>query len=61
MSEKRKPTYDLYSFKRAFSRKEDLEITGTALRSAAELGFGSAEIVDTIQGMQRAHFYKSMT
>ena len=36
-------------------------LTGTALRSAAVLGFGRIEIVRTIQTMQRAHFYKSMT
>jgi len=31
------------------------------LKSAAGLGFGRAEIVATIQGMQRRQFYKSMT
>jgi motility quorum-sensing regulator/GCU-specific mRNA interferase toxin len=31
------------------------------VRSAAALGFGRAEIVATIQTMQLAHFYKSMT
>ena len=40
---------------------ERLAVTGTALRSAAALGFGRAEIVATIQTMQREHFYKSMT
>ena len=43
------------------SRVERLAVTGTALRSAAALGFGRAEIVATIQTMQRQHFYKSMT
>jgi motility quorum-sensing regulator/GCU-specific mRNA interferase toxin len=61
MTEKRKPTYDLEGFKTAFSRVERLAVTGAALRSAAALGFGRAEIVETIQTMQREHFYKSMT
>ena len=61
MIDKRKPTYDLEAFKKAFHSVEKLAITGTALRSAAALGFGRAEIVATIQTMQRGHFYKSMT
>ena len=40
---------------------EMIAVTGTALRSAAALGFGRSEIVDTIQIMRRKHFYKSMT
>ena len=61
MTEKRKPAYDLDAFKTAFNSVERLSVTGTALRSAAKLGFGCAEIVMTIQTMQRKHFYKSMT
>lgn len=61
MTEKRKPTYDLDAFKAAFNGVEKLAITGTSLRGAAALGFGRAEIVRTIQTMQREHFYKSMT
>jgi motility quorum-sensing regulator/GCU-specific mRNA interferase toxin len=52
MADKRKPTYDLDAFKATFA---------TALRTAATLGFGRKEIVNTIQTMQRGHFYKSMT
>ena len=59
--EKRKPTYDLEAFKSAFSSVDRLALTGTALRNAAGLGFGRAEIVATIRTMQRGHFYKSMT
>lgn len=59
--EKRKPTYDLEAFKDAFASVDSLNVTGSALRSAAGLGFGRAEIVATIQSMQREHFYKSMT
>ncbi len=61
MANKRRPTYDLEAFKTAFNSVEKLALTGTALRSAAALGFGRAEIVATIQTMQREHFYKSMT
>ena len=61
MSEKRKPTYDLDAFKQAFASVETLHVTGTALRTAASIGFGRVEIVATIQTMQRRQFYKSMT
>jgi motility quorum-sensing regulator/GCU-specific mRNA interferase toxin len=57
---KRKPTYDLEAFKSAFSSDARLAITSKAVRTAAELGFGRVEIVNTIQTMQRLHFYKSM-
>ncbi len=36
MTEKRKPTYDLAAFKAAFSSEKGLNVTGTALRSAAD-------------------------
>lgn len=61
MAEKRKPTYDLAAVKAAFASVERLNVTGTALRGAAALGFGRAEIVATIQSMDRTHFHKSMT
>ena len=61
MAEKRKPTYDLDAFKTSFASVEKLAVTGTALRTAAALGFGRLEIVNTIQSMQRGYFYKSMT
>jgi len=61
MTEKRKPTYDLDAFKATFASIDRLAVTGTALRSAAALGYGRGDIVATIQAMQRSHFYKSMT
>ena len=61
MTEKRRPTYDLAAFKAAFNEVGKLKVTGTALRSAASLGFGRTEIVTTIQTMRRDHFFKSMT
>jgi len=61
VAEKRKPTYDLDAFKAAFSTVERLSVTGTALKTAASLGFNGADIVSIIQTMQRRQFYKSMT
>ena len=61
MTEKRKPTYDLDAFKATFSNVERLQVTGTAVRTAAALGFGRVEIVETIQTMRRSQFHKSMT
>ena len=61
MVEKRKPTYDLDAFKAAFASADTLNVTGSALRGAAEIGFGRSEIVSVIQSMLRGHFYKSMT
>ncbi len=61
MTGKRKPTYDLETFQAAFSSVGKLAITTTARRTAAALGFSSAEIVATIQTMRHEHFHKSMT
>jgi motility quorum-sensing regulator/GCU-specific mRNA interferase toxin len=61
VTEKQKPTYDMDAIKAVFSTARRLHVTGTALKSAASLGFGRSEIVATIQSIERAHFYKSMT
>ena len=61
MTVKRSPTYDLDALKATFCNTKNLQTTTTALRSAAALGFSRQEIVNTIQTMQRSHFYKSMT
>lgn len=61
MTEKRRPTYDLESFKAAFSTVEALNMTFTAANDAADLGFGRSEIVAVLQTMRPLHFYKSMT
>ena len=60
MNRERKRTCDLEAFKAAFSDPGRLAITGTALKSAAAMGFGRPEIVETIQTMRREHLYKSM-
>ena len=44
MNRKRKPTYDLEAFKAAFSDPGRLAITGTALKSAAAMGFGRPDV-----------------
>lgn len=59
--DKRIPTYDLDAFKRAFAMVTRLSVTGTALRTAAAMGCGRAEIVATIQTTERRHFVKSVT
>jgi hypothetical protein len=56
-----KAVYDLAAFQATFKSVEKLAITTTALKSAADLGFGRQEIVETIQTMQPQHFYQSMT
>jgi motility quorum-sensing regulator/GCU-specific mRNA interferase toxin len=61
VTEKRTPTHDLAAFKAKFSTVGGLNVTGTAIKTAAELGFGRQEIVDAIQTMDKTHFVKSMT
>ena len=61
LSEKRRPTFDLNAIKAAFATANGLQATGSAVRNAAALGFGRAEIVETIQSIHRTHFHKSMT
>jgi motility quorum-sensing regulator/GCU-specific mRNA interferase toxin len=61
MTEKRKPTYDLATFKQAFSAVDRLALTSVALQGAVALGLDRQGIVDAIQTMERDHFYKSMT
>jgi motility quorum-sensing regulator/GCU-specific mRNA interferase toxin len=58
-TEKRKPTYDLEAFKA--SCVKHLNMTTTTRNDAIALGFTDAEIIATIQTMERSQFYKSMT
>ena len=60
MAEKRKQTYDLGAFQ-AWAATDAFKATGTAVRTAASLGFTASDMVRTIQTMSRKHFYKSMT
>jgi len=49
MTKKKKAVYDLAAFKATFDSEENLAITTTALKSAADLGFGRQEIVETFR------------
>jgi motility quorum-sensing regulator/GCU-specific mRNA interferase toxin len=59
--EKQKPHHDLAAFKRSFSAADTRRVTRTALRDAQGLGLTLAGMVEVVQGMRAAHFYKSMT
>lgn len=59
--EKARPTYDLEAIKVALGSTETLAMTSSALRGAMALGFDRAGVVETIAGMDRRMFYKSMT
>lgn len=61
INEKRKPSHDLAAFQAALRRRDGVNFTGAAVRGAAELGFGHAEMLEVLQAMERRHFYKSMT
>ncbi len=60
--EKRRPHYDLVSIKATFSTVDGLRLTESSLTFATlDLGLSDAGIVDLVQTVERAHFYKSMT
>lgn len=59
--EKRRATYDLKVIKAAIGSVESLAMTTTAFRDATALGFDRGGIIDVIQSVERAMFYKSMT
>ncbi len=59
--EKKRPTYDLEAVKAVLGSVETLALTSSALRDAVALGFDRNGIAETIQGMNRRMFYKSMT
>jgi motility quorum-sensing regulator/GCU-specific mRNA interferase toxin len=59
--EKKRPTYDLDAIKTVLGSVETLAMTSSALRDAMALGFDRPGITETIQGIDRRMFYKSMT
>jgi motility quorum-sensing regulator / GCU-specific mRNA interferase toxin len=59
--EKRRPTYDLEAIKVAIGSADTLAITTSALRDATALGFDRGGIVETLAGIERRMFFKSMT
>lgn len=58
---KRKPHHPLVAVKNKFADTATLEITSVAVRSAAALGFGLAQIVEVVQALSSADFVKSET
>jgi len=60
-TEKQRPTYDLDAIKSALGSVETLAMTLSALRDAMALGFDRNGVAETIQGIDRRMFYKSMT
>lgn len=54
------PTHDLEAIQAVFSDTKNLNITGSALRDAAALGYGSEDIIEVIQSIEAGHFYKTM-
>jgi motility quorum-sensing regulator / GCU-specific mRNA interferase toxin len=61
MTDKRTPTYDLSAIKESIKSFNARNITGVALRGAAELGMTRDDILSIIQTIQPSQFYKSMT
>jgi motility quorum-sensing regulator/GCU-specific mRNA interferase toxin len=59
--EKRRPTYDLEAIKLALGSVDTLAMTSSALRDATSLGFDRSGVVETVAGIERRMFYKSMT
>lgn len=59
--EKRRPTYDLEAIKLALGSVDRLAMTTSALLDATALGFDRGGIVETIIGIERRMFFKSMT
>jgi motility quorum-sensing regulator/GCU-specific mRNA interferase toxin len=59
--EKKRPTYDLEAIKAALGSVGTLAMTTVALRDSAALGFDRVAVAETIAGIERRMFYKSMT
>lgn len=59
--EKKRPTYDLASLQAEFATVKTLRMTRTAHDTALALGYTPQDVVDLIQRLHHAHFYKSMT
>lgn len=60
MKEIEKPKYDLEIIKIAFNTTEKLTMTYSAMQGQYELGFSDQDVVDAIQALTCADFYKSM-
>lgn len=60
MRAKNKPTYSLKSIQLAFQTIEKLNMTYSAMQGQYELGLSDQDVVDVIQSLSDADFYKSM-
>lgn len=56
----KKPKYDLRALKLVFRTPGRLNMTYSAMRGQFELGFSDQDVVDVIQALSNADFYKSM-
>lgn len=56
----KKPKYNLETIKLAFRTVDKLNMTYSAMQGQYELGFSDQDIVDSIQSLTDADFYKSM-
>jgi hypothetical protein len=60
MTESGSPRYKLVSIKLAFTSTDKLNMTATAMNDQYLLGFSDQDVVDAIQALTGADFYKSM-
>lgn len=60
MKDTERPKYNLESIKLTFNRIEKLNMTYSAMQSQYELEFNDQDVVDAIQALTYADFYKSM-
>ena len=54
------PTYDLKNIKKVFCSSDKLVMTSSAKKGQVSLGFSEEDVVDAIQALKKADFYKSM-
>jgi motility quorum-sensing regulator/GCU-specific mRNA interferase toxin len=61
MAVKRLPHHDLAGIQAKFADVDTLEITGTATRSAQDLGYSLEDVIDVVQALEPGDFVKSET
>ena len=54
------PSYDLVMIKKTFNCIANLRMTGSARQGAVALGFTDQDVVDAIQALTLADFFKTM-
>lgn len=55
-----KPKYNLQNIKRIFNAVQRLNMTYSAMQGQYALGFTDQDVVDAIQALSHADFYKAM-